>query len=558
MTDTREQREQIEDLKSRFEWLKQERARHEGDWKEVQRLAAPSVYNWGNPLDKLPERPRRFTTRPTHYLKTLVSGITGYSVSPNIVWMKLGLEDAAMVDRYGVKDWLEQTERVLYGEFKRSSLYQQIPRFVEYAATYGHAVMLIDEYRPDGRARFMTVKIPEAYLDANEYDEVDTVFRHFSMTLRNLASFFGEENVSDARREDLKDKAKWNTEVTVLHAVYPRQEFDGEALGARGKPWASVFLDEAQDRVLEEGGYDEFPYAVFIWDRIVGTAYGESPAVQALPDMVLLNKIDKSRIEIAQMAADPPYNVPDSMRGHENVVPHGYNYYTAAGEVVSPVAVGANYPISLEINTAIENRVKDWFHVDFFLMLQHEGGKKMTATEVMELQGEKAAVLSDLVVALNGALGQIIRRTFNILYRRRMIPPPPEALKGSGTKLKVDFTGPLAQAQKKYHEAGGIAQGLQLAGAVAQIAPAALDVINFDRLLKTGLEGAGVAQAIINEDEDVAEIRRARAEAQARAQAQQQAMEQQKNILGNFGKLNEPVKPGSAIEEMGKQMGGGR
>jgi hypothetical protein len=244
------------------------------------------------------------------------------------------------------------------------------------------------------------------------------------------------------------------------------------------------------------------------------------------------------------------------MRGHENVVPHGYNYYTAAGEMVSPVAVGANYPISLEINKAIEDRVKDWFHVDFFLMLQQDRGKAMTATEVMELQGEKAAVLSDLVVALNGALRQIITRSFSILFRKRMIPPPPEALRGSAARLKVDFTGPLAQAQKKYHEAGGIAQGLQIAGAVAQIAPAALDVINFDKLLKTGLEGAGVSQLIINEDEDVEKIRRARAEAQERARQQEMAMEQQKNILGNFNKLNEPVQPGSAIEEMGNRIGG--
>jgi hypothetical protein len=554
MTD---KREQIEDLKNRFEWLKQERARHETDWKEVQQLVAPSVYNWDNPLDKTPKRPKRFTTRPTHFLKTLVSGITGYSISPNIVWQKLGLEDTRVTDLYGVKDWLELTERLLYAEFKRSNLYPQVGKFVEYAATYGHAAMLIDEYRPDGRLRFMTVKISEVYLDADEYGEVDTVFRYFSMSLRNLASFFGEENLSEARKQDLKDKARWNSEVTVLHAVYPRQDFDDDAPGAWNKPWASVYLDEAQDHVLKESGYDEFPYAVFIWDRIAGTAYGECPAIHAIKDIILLNKIDESRIKITQMSADPALNVPDTMRGRENVVPHGYNYYMTAGEVITPVAVGANYPITLEINRAIEDRVKDWFHVDFFLMLQHEGGKAMTATEVMELQGEKAAVLSDLVVALNDALRQIITRSFNILFRKRMIPMPPEALAGTGTRLKVDFTGPLAQAQKKYHEAGGIAQGLQIAAAVGQIAPAALDVINFDRLLKTGLEGAGVSQMIINEDEDVEKIRRARAEAQERARQEEAAMEQQKNILGNFNKLNEPVKPGSALEEMGNRAGGG-
>jgi hypothetical protein len=181
----------------------------------------------------------------------------------------------------------------------------------------------------------------------------------------------------------------------------------------------------------------------------------------------------------------------------------------------------------------------------------------MTATEVMELQGEKAAVLSDLVVNLNGALTRIIQRSFNILWRQQKIPRPPDAILEYGAKLKVDFIGPLAQAQKRHHETGGIAQGLQLVGMIAQVAPAALDVVDFDEAVKTGLEGVGASQLIIREDEDIEKIRQARAQAQAQALAEQRALEQQKNILGNFNKLNEPLKPGTALEAMGNQMAGG-
>jgi hypothetical protein len=34
-------------------------------------------------------------------------------------------------------------------------------------------------------------------------------------------------------------------------------------------------------------------------------------------------------------------------------------------------------------------------------------------------------------------------------------------------------------------------------------------------------------------------------------------MEQQKVLMGNYGKLNEPVQTGSAIDEMNKQAQGG-
>ena len=182
----------------------------------------------------------------------------------------------------------------------------------------------------------------------------------------------------------------------------------------------------------------------------------------------------------------------------------------------------------------------------------------MTATEVMELQGEKASALSDMVVSLNGPLQKIVQRSFNLLLRQGKIPPPPDSLRESGARMKVDLIGPLAQAQKKYHEANGIAQGLSLAGGVAQIAgPAALDAVDFDRLIKTGLEMAGVSQNVIREDEDIAAIRQARAQAEAQARRQALALEQQKNILGNFNKLNEPLKQGTALEELDRMMAGG-
>ena len=554
----KDERERVEALKIRFEWLREARARREEDWKLAQRYVAASVFNWDNPLDKKMKRPRRYTSRPTHFLKTLRSGITGYSISPNIVWQKLGFEDLGDMERYGAKDWLEAVERVLYAEFKRSNLYPQVAKLVEDAATYGHGVMLIDEQLAENRIRFMTAAVGELYLDVNEYDEPDTVFRRYSMTLKNAAAFFGEEHLGDELREELKEKRNWNRELVVIHAVYRREEFDADSLGARDMPYASVYIDEGRERILLESGYREFPYAVFVWDSIMGTGYGESPAVHALDDIRLLNKIDESQIKMIQMAAEPAYNVPDTMRDSPvSVVPNGLNYYTRAGEVISPIQAGMNFPIAIEGYKAIEDRVKDWFHVDFFLALQHQQPGNMTATYVMELQGEKAATLSDLVVSLNGTLTKIIQRSFNILWRQRKLPAPPASLEESGARLKVDFTGPLAQAQKKYHESAGIAQGISLIGAVAKISPEALDAVDFDRALKAGLEGAGFPQNAINEDEDIEKTRQARARAMEQQQRQALAMEQQKNLLGNMDKLNEPVASGSALEGLGAMMTGG-
>jgi len=553
----KDKREFVQEIKKQFEYLKTERAKREADWKEVQKYVAPSVFNWDDPGDKKPKRPKRFTSRPTNYLKTLRSGIIGYSISPNIAWQKIGLENYDVSNGYGVKDYLEAVEKTLYAEFNRSNLYPQASKMVENAATYGFGVMLVDELMSDNKIRFLNLGVNEVYLDVDEYEEVDTVYRRYVMTLKNAASFFGEENLHNLRKEDLKDKNKWNNELTIIHAVYKRKEFDKDNKSAKNMPYASVYIDEGQDWLLEESGYKEFPFAVFIWDKINGTAYGESPAVHALDDIKLLNIAEETRIKIAQYAAEPALNVPDTMRESVNVIPRGYNYYSKKDEIISPINTGQNYPINLEIQREMENRVKDWFHVDFFLALMNERPANMTATYVMELQGEKAAVLSDLVVNLNNALTKIIQRSFNILWRQRKLPSPPEALAGTGAQLKVDFIGPLAQAQKKFHESSGIGQGIGLIGAVAKMSPEALDVIDFDQTLKSGLEGMGFPQSAIREDKDIELLRQQRAQAQAEQQQQAMAIEQQKQLMGNFNKLNEPVKQGSAIEEMNKQIQGG-
>jgi hypothetical protein len=546
----------VDELKTRFEYLKTVRAKREADWKEAQAFVAPSLFSWDNPNDKNPKRPNRFTSRPTNYLKTLRSGICGYSISPNISWLKLGFEEPEHNGRYGAKDWLEAVEKTLYAEFNRSNLYQQASRFVENAATYGHAVMLIDEQLSDNKIRFTNLNAGEIWLDINEYDEVDAVFRRYNMTLKNAAAFFGDDKLHETLKIDLKDKKKWNNDVTLIHAVYRREDADEESLSSKKMPYASVYIDESRDFVIEESGYTEFPFAVFLWDPVNGTPYGESPALYALSDIKLLNIVNESEIKIVQMAAEPALNVPDDLKENTNVVPGGFNYYTEKDQIISPIKTGENYQIALNTEDKIENRVKDWFHVDFFLALMNERPSNITATYVMELQGEKAAVLSDLVVNLNNALTKIIQRSFNLLWRQRKIPQPPESLAGEGAQLKVDFMGPLAQAQKKYHESAGIGQGISLIGAIAKMSPDALDVIDFDQTLKSGLEGMGFPQIAVREDEDIEELRLKRAQAQAQAQQQAAAMEQQKQLMGNYNKLNEPVKPGSAIDELNKQMAG--
>lgn len=543
----------LEEIKGRLDELKTTRQKFEGDWKDAQELIAPSVYSWSD-LDAIPSAPKRFSSEPCKYMQTLVSGLVGYSISPSINWFSLAFEEKEFTDMYGAKDWLEDCELALVSEFNRSNLYNVVSKFVTDAMVLGHGVMLIEEDKTTGKLRFTHQRANEIYLDINAYGDVDTVFREYHLTVRQAVQLFGEDNVSSQVREDYKDPKKRGNKITVIFAVYPREEYNEEIKDAKNMPYAAVYIDSTNSHVMQISGFNEFPYSVYEFKPVTGYAYSESISKDALPDVRFLNVAKETSLKIAQTAAEPPMKASGHLK-QISVVPRGLTLLESANDVLEPIRTGDNYPITLEVIQDIKNTVKEWFNVDFFLMLEAAQNKQMTATEVMEKQGEKAAILSDLIVSLNSALGQIIKRSFNLLLRSGKIPEAPQDLMERKALLKVEYEGPLAQAQKKYYSTGTIQQSLQAAAPIIQIFPESMDYIDADLLMKKTLESTGMPQSVIREDRDVEELRKERARAQAQAMQQQMQMQQAQSIMQNANKLNEPVQQGSVLDQMNQQAG---
>ena len=546
--------ELIKSLMTRWNQLKDNRAKFEDYWTEAQTYADNVVMNWGKP-GEVPSRPKRFTSKPFQYNKTLVAGILGYAVSPSLVWFKLGMENQELLKEYGVKDWLEDCETELLAMFNRSNFYRETNPAVKDSTCIGHGVLFIDEDIENRRIRFTHFPANEIFLDINAYGEVDTCFRWYADTLRNIVEFFGEDNVSEEMREQYKESSHWNDSHEILMCVYPRENYNPEFKDAKNMPYACVYMELGSKHILKKSGYREFPFAVFEWDRFAGFAYSSSPAMDAMPDIKALNVIKKSSLQIAQTSAEPPMMASQEMRDID-LSPRGITYLPTKDSRLEPVRTGENYPITLQELSNYEQAVKDWFYVDYFLALQ-ERNQQMTATEVMELQGEKAATLSTFIVSLNEFLSNIIQRSFNLLMRARLLPPPPVALINQQAIIKIDFTGPLAQNQKKYHQMGGTVQALSAIGPIMQMFPNAGDFLDGDELMKSTMEGMGMPQNIIREDDDVKKIRENRIKAQQEAAAQQQQMAMAQTLMQNANKLGEASEEGSMMNEINKKLAGG-
>ena len=84
-------------------------------------------------------------------------------------------------------------------------------------ATFGTAIIYTGYDIYNKKLYFKTINPYECYIDENMYGKVDTVFREFVLTARNLVEFFKDENLDKEYLEEAEKNP--DTEYKILHAV---------------------------------------------------------------------------------------------------------------------------------------------------------------------------------------------------------------------------------------------------------------------------------------------------------------------------------------------------
>lgn len=544
----------LEDLERRFTELKTMREPWLPGWKQITDYVLPRRSFWDTDNTQEGQKPiqKIFDGSGINALQLLVDGLQGYLISPSIRWFRLQMEDKNLQNLPGVADWLEEVEDILYAEFARSNFYEAISEFFLDAASIGTAAMLVDDDVTEKRILFSTRHIKECYIAEARTGMVDTLYREFWMTNRQMVQMW-DKGLSGERQRAAKEQPF--AKVKIRHCVYPRKDKQAGKMDGGNKPWASVYIDHEKKVIVDEGGYESFPYLVWRWRKNSDELYGRSPASDAIQDILRINQLGRTSLQAAQLAVEPPFNIPMSMKGMERIVPRGANYYTNPNEVITPIQTTSNYPISKDQEFEIREQIRETFRTKIFLLMEQMEGQAKTATEIRERQGEKAAVLGATIGRLNSeTLVPLIDRVYSICNRNALLPEPPQAL-AEGGRVHVEFTGPLYQAQKTFHQTQGVASALGFATAMAQIMPDSLDNVDEDELIRIGMDSNGAPQKTIREVPDVQARRRKKAEALAAQQKMALDLEGQKIMGSNADQLNKPLQPDSMLAAVAGQGG---
>jgi hypothetical protein len=514
-------------LVQRWGTLDQEASTWLPHWREISNVLLPRNGRfWPTDRNKGDKRHNDiYDSTGTRSLKVLGAGMMAGMTSPARPWFRLTTSDPNLALRDDVKTWLSQITRLLLEVFARSNTYRSLHmQYIELGAFGTGATIMLDDF--DSVIHHHPLTIGEYRIATNSKGYVDTIFRRFDMTVSQLVDEFGLDNVSESVRRLYEQRTGKDSWVTVIHAIEPRYVRDKSRRDPQNMPWASCYfeLGEGRDRLLRESGFQMFRALVPRWDLAGGDIYGNSPGMEALGDIKQLQHEQLRKAQGIDYYTKPPLQAPSSFKGRESsMLPGKINYVDVA---TAQAGIRPAWEVNLRLDHLlgdiqdVRERIRSSFYADLFLMLANQPiVGRMTATEVAERHEEKLLMLGPVLERLhNELLSPLIDLTFARALAAGLVPPPPPDMQGQD--LNVEFVSMLAQAQRAI-ATNGIDRFVGNLGVIAQYKPSVLDKFDEDKWSEIYSDMLGVDPELIVSSDEVAIVRKARAD---QMQAQQAMM----------------------------------
>ena len=315
--------------------------------------------------------------------------------------------------------------------------------------------------------------------------------------------------------------------IDVVHWCGPRKDRDPKKMNAKNKPIASIWISLTTHETLLESGYDSFPYHVARWTKLAGEVYGRSPAKKCLPDIKMLNQMEKTILKAGQKQVDPPLILRnDAFMLPIKTAPGSLIFKEDEEAQITPLETKGNLPWGEEKAEQKRKFIQQCFYSDWIRM--EKENVEMTAYEVQDRRDEKLRLLAPIFGRIaSELLGPMIARSYTLLNQHGLIPPAPGMI--AKAKLKVGYLSPAAMAQSS-SKATLISRYLNDLTPLAQIDPSIMDAIDMDKMAQVLAVARGVPRIVLRSADDMAQMRQQKQQAQMMQQAAQTAEPVSKSI----------------------------
>ena len=540
--------EKARQILKRFNEAKKERAQFNSIWQEVADYVLPyrggfyEMADTGECIALRDKNPEIYDDTGTNALVKSASALYSYTANPATRWFYFTLAPADsnglkniskkkaspkasrlallnILKNGEVKRWLEETTDIVSSYINRNTSSTFHCTCQEWLAFAESGCIVLEDYSSKVLT-FHPISVKDMFILNAADGSVGEVYRVCRMTNEQAYATFGEQVGRIVKNEIVNSSLK---KRVYIHAIIPRAVRDPKKKDVFNMPIASYWIDYQSKELVLESGYEEMPCGVGRLNVPPGYTHGFSPAMNIRHTMASLNKLCKQRLTAGDMALTPPLNVPlDTYTNPIALKPAALNYYDPdAGSLASPINATGSFQIALDSITDAREQVRQGMMIDLIEQTDKDNTYQAMQEQLLQLK---------LMSPWQGNLERdyfspIVRRVFNILYRRGgILPDVPailvEAIKAGTVSMNIEYCSPLAKAQKHF-SVTAIEQVVAMAGGLAQFG--AIDIVNVEEIVRLYTELIGAPTKVLKTEEQLAEERQA--QAQMKMQQQQMAMQ---------------------------------
>lgn len=439
----------------------------------------------------------------------LASGHVSYITPVNQRWFSY--KAPGVRPKEAARRWYAQCTEAVEDAIAASNFYTAVHEVYIDRCLYGTGCLLC-ESEDDGGLLFKHVPTGTYSIAEDAHGRVNTLCRTFKLSAQQAADEFGEENLGEKLKECLADAARrYDVCHEFIHLVRPRKKGRPESLKATDRPFESVYVCKEDRKVVDEGGYYEFPYLVTRFIRWGDGPYGLAPGVMAEPDIYRCQFLDEVLDTLGEVAAFPrilklaeQVGEVDMRAGGETIIQR------EAAQLNFPRewATQGRYDIGMDRLQSKEERIERAFFADMLRVISGVE-RAMTATEVAAREGEKVLSFYPSYTLMVSDLRPLMERIFAVQYRAGRFPAPPQdVVKGNRVGVPgVAYRNRISASLEKL-QGDALNQSIGLLGGLAQVPQwsGAADVIDPREAARHLYRSAGGPEDVLRSEDDLREM----------------------------------------------------
>jgi hypothetical protein len=463
---------------------------------------------------------RVYDTTAIFASQDMASGLSTNLVPPGQRFFALKASNRELQEVDAVKSYLSVATEITHDLLFASNFMLQLVETLRSMVVFGTGNLFSEFNAKIGGLNFKDYAIGTYQILENSQGRVDGMILKFPMTARQAAQEF--ENPGKSVVKALEDPDSTEKEFEFIHVVRPRKQRNLNFSDNLNMPFESIFVNIKDQEVVDEGGFNEFPYQAARWLKSSSEKYGRGIGTELLPHTRQLNQIKADLNEVGGKFARPPLEVLESFEGEVDMSMDALNHVSELNSIkaVQGDARG-NFPITKDVLEMERQITKDAYFSSAFAPITDLTGDRRGQLEIRQRVLESFKKIGSPIGRIQSELfTPNIERVVMLLLRNGKLPPVPQELQGED--FKVEYIGALSLALQS-GEVEASQQWIEAVGAIEAIEPGAKDNVNFDNSIRRMGRTFGVNEEDIASVEERDAKRQARAEQQARAEAAQLA-----------------------------------